>query len=29
MAQFVSKGQDFFACLAGTATISTDRSIID
>ena len=29
MAQFVSKGQDFFACLAGTARIDMDRAMID
>lgn len=29
MAQFVSKGHDFFACLAGTARIDNDFGIID
>lgn len=29
MAQFVSKGQDFFACLSGLARIDNDRAIID
>jgi len=29
MVQFVSKGHDFFACLAGTARIDNDRGIID
>jgi general stress protein 26 len=29
MAQFVSKGHDFFACLAGTATIDNDFAMID
>jgi len=29
MGQFVSKGQDYFACLAGTVAVDNDRSIID
>jgi len=29
MAQFVSKGQDYFACLSGIASIDNDRSMID
>ncbi|RVT93041.1 pyridoxamine 5'-phosphate oxidase family protein [Sphingomonas crocodyli] len=29
MAQFVSKGHDFFACLSGTAQIDQDRAMID
>jgi general stress protein 26 len=29
MAQFVSKGHDFFACLSGTAKIDNDAGIID
>lgn len=29
MAQFVSKGHDFFACLAGTVTVDNDRAMID
>jgi general stress protein 26 len=29
MVQFVSKGQDFFACLAGTAQVDHDRAMID
>jgi general stress protein 26 len=29
MVQFVSKGHDFFACLAGTAQIQNDRALID
>jgi len=29
MAQFVSKGQDFFACLSGTAQVDNDRAMID
>ena len=29
MAQFVGKGHDFFACLAGTVTQSNDRAEID
>src|ERR1700760_4105437 len=29
MAQFVSKGQDFFACLAGTISVDNDRAMID
>lgn len=29
MAQFVSKGHDFFACLAGTITLDNDRAQID
>jgi general stress protein 26 len=29
MAQFVSKGQDFFACLAGNARVDMDRAMID
>lgn len=29
MAQFVSKGQDFFACLAGSVTIDNDPAMID
>jgi general stress protein 26 len=29
MVQFVSKGQDFFACLSGNASVSNDRAIID
>ena len=29
MAQFVSKGQDYFACLSGTATVDNDRAMID
>jgi general stress protein 26 len=29
MAQFVSKGHDFFACLAGTVTQNNDRAMID
>jgi len=29
MAQFVSKGHDFFACLAGSARLDTDRAMID
>ena len=29
MAQFQSKGHDFFACLAGTVTVDNDRAQID
>jgi len=29
MAQFVSKGHDFFACLAGNASIQNDPALID
>lgn len=29
MAQFVSKGHDFFACLSGTITQDNDRAMID
>lgn len=29
MAQFVSKGQDFFACLSGTVSIDEDQALID
>ena len=29
MAQFVSKGQDFFACLMGTVSEETDRATFD
>ena len=29
MAQFVSKGQDFFACLSGTASIDNNPALID
>lgn len=29
MVQFVSKGQDYFACLAGRAAIDNDRAMID
>ena len=29
MAQFVSKGHDFFACLSGAARIDNDRAMID
>lgn len=29
MAQFVSKGQDFFACLSGEVRVDNDRAIID
>ncbi|WP_448663636.1 pyridoxamine 5'-phosphate oxidase family protein [Sphingomonas sp. CJ20] len=29
MAQFVSKGHDYFACLAGTARIDNDPALID
>jgi general stress protein 26 len=29
MAQFVSKGHDFFACLAGTARVDNDFAMID
>lgn len=29
MAQFVSKGHDFFACLSGAARIDNDRGMID
>ncbi len=29
MAQFVSKGHDFFACLSGTAKIDNDAGMID
>lgn len=29
MAQFVSKGQDFFACLSGTVAIDNDPAMID
>lgn len=29
MMQFVSKGHDFFACLAGTATTTYNRALID
>ena len=29
MAQFVSKGHDFFACLAGTARVDNDLAMID
>jgi general stress protein 26 len=29
MVQFVSKGQEFFACLAGTARVANDRAMID
>ena len=29
MVQFVSKGHDFFACLSGTARLTTDRAMID
>lgn len=29
MAQFVSKGQDFFACLSGTVSVDDDQAMID
>jgi general stress protein 26 len=29
MAQFVSKGQDFFACLSGVARVDEDQALID
>lgn len=29
MAQFVSKGQDFFACLSGTVRVDDDQAMID
>lgn len=29
MAQFVSKGHDFFACMSGSARINDDRALID
>ncbi len=29
MAQFISKGHDFFACLAGTVSEETDRAMFD
>lgn len=29
MVQFVSKGHDFFACLKGNASLTTDRAMID
>lgn len=29
MAQFVSKGHDYFACLSGAAHINNDRALID
>lgn len=29
MAQFVSKGQDFFACLSGVARVDEDQGLID
>src|SRR3546814_7265909 len=29
MAQFVAKGQDFFACLSGRVLIDNDRAMID
>jgi general stress protein 26 len=29
MAQFVSKGQDYFACLSGTVAVDNDRAMID
>lgn len=29
MAQFVSKGHDYFACLSGTATLDTDPAMVD
>ncbi len=29
MAQFVAKGHDFFACLAGTVSQETDRAVFD
>ena len=29
MAQFVSKGHDYFACLSGTARIDNDRAMVD
>lgn len=29
MAQFVSKGHDYFACLAGTARVDNDAAMID
>jgi general stress protein 26 len=29
MAQFVSKGHDYFACLAGTVRVDNDRAMID
>ena len=29
MAQFVSKGHDYFACLAGNARVDNDRAMID
>ncbi|KFG91377.1 General stress protein [Sphingobium herbicidovorans NBRC 16415] len=29
MAQFVSKGQDFFACLSGSVTVDNDPAMID
>lgn len=29
MAQFVSKGHDYFACLAGSVSIDNDRAMID
>ncbi|ATE63032.1 pyridoxamine 5'-phosphate oxidase family protein [Rhizorhabdus dicambivorans] len=29
MAQFMSKGHDYFACLSGTISVSNDRAMID
>ena len=29
MAQFVAKGHDLFACIAGTLTVETDEAVID
>lgn len=29
MAQFVSKGQDFFACLSGSVTVDNNQAMID
>jgi len=29
MAQFVSKGQDFFACLSGSVSVDNDQAMID
>jgi general stress protein 26 len=29
MAQFVSRGQDFFACLSGTVSVDDDQAMID
>lgn len=29
MAQFISKGHDYFACLSGHATVDDDRAMID